>query len=81
VAIPYCAVNSFQLLCRLIAIVFDNFKSILSQGGYREGYAGYSELLRRIATEHHVKEALVVDRAKEARDPCIYQNLANRSRH
>jgi WD40 repeat protein len=46
--------------CRCI-LVFDNFESILAphpvansqSGGYREGYAGYSELLRRIATEHH----------------------------
>jgi WD40 repeat protein len=46
------------------AIVFDNFESILSQGGYREGYAGYSELLRRIATEHHASCLLLTSREK-----------------
>ncbi|AFY93328.1 NB-ARC domain-containing protein [Chamaesiphon minutus] len=45
-------------------IVFDNFESILSHGGYREGYAGYSELLRRIATEHHASCLLLTSREK-----------------
>jgi WD40 repeat protein len=45
-------------------IVFDNFESILSHGGYREGYAGYSELLRRIATEHHLSCLLLTSREK-----------------
>jgi NB-ARC domain len=45
-------------------IVFDNFESILAHGGYREGYAGYSELLRRIATEHHASCLLLTSREK-----------------
>jgi WD40 repeat protein len=45
-------------------IVFDNFESILSHSGYREGYAGYSELLRRIATEHHASCLLLTSREK-----------------
>ncbi|AFY93242.1 NB-ARC domain-containing protein [Chamaesiphon minutus] len=45
-------------------IVFDNFESILSHGGYRDGYAGYSELLRRIATEHHASCLLLTSREK-----------------
>ncbi|AFY93309.1 eIF2A-related protein [Chamaesiphon minutus] len=45
-------------------IVFDNFESILSHGGYREGYAGYSELLRRIATEHHASCLILTSREK-----------------
>jgi hypothetical protein len=45
-------------------IVFDNFESILSHGSYREGYAGYSELLRRIATEHHLSCLLLTSREK-----------------
>jgi WD40 repeat protein len=45
-------------------IVFDNFESILSHGGYRDGYAGYSELLRRIATEHHLSCLLLTSREK-----------------
>jgi WD40 repeat protein len=45
-------------------VVFDNFESILAHGGYREGYAGYSELLRRIATEHHASCLLLTSREK-----------------
>jgi WD40 repeat protein len=45
-------------------IVFDNFESILAHGGYRDGYAGYSELLRRIATEHHASCLLLTSREK-----------------
>jgi WD40 repeat protein len=56
-------------------LVFDNFESILTQhsaqstnsqqhGNYREGYAGYSELLRRIATEHHASCLLITSREK-----------------
>ncbi|WP_310411649.1 NB-ARC domain-containing protein, partial [Chamaesiphon sp. OTE_8_metabat_110] len=56
-------------------LVFDNFESILAQhpahsatsqqhGGYREGYVGYSELLRRIATEHHASCLLITSREK-----------------
>jgi WD40 repeat protein len=57
-------------------LVFDNFESILAHhpvanspsnsqyGGYREGYAGYSELLRRIATEHHASCLLLTSREK-----------------
>jgi WD40 repeat protein len=45
-------------------IVFDNFESILSHGGYREGYAGYSELIRRIATEHYASCLLLTSREK-----------------
>jgi WD40 repeat protein len=57
-------------------IVFDNFESILARhpvansvsssqhGGYREGYAGYSELLRRIATEHHASCIIITSREK-----------------
>ncbi|WP_373539294.1 hypothetical protein, partial [Chamaesiphon sp.] len=45
-------------------IVFDNFESILSHGGYREGYAGYSELLRRIATEHYASCLILTSREK-----------------
>ncbi len=45
-------------------IVFDNFESMLAHGGYREGYAGYSELLRRIATEHHASCLLLTSREK-----------------
>ncbi|AFY93494.1 NB-ARC domain-containing protein [Chamaesiphon minutus] len=45
-------------------IVFDNFESILADGGYRDGYAGYSELLRRIATEHHASCLLLTSREK-----------------
>jgi WD40 repeat protein len=45
-------------------IIFDNFESILSHGGYRDGYAGYSELLRRIATEHHLSCLLLTSREK-----------------
>ena len=56
--------------CRCL-LVFDNFESILAHqssssihGGYREGYAGYSELLRRIATEHHASCAILTSREK-----------------
>ncbi|PSB42560.1 WD40 repeat domain-containing protein, partial [Chamaesiphon polymorphus] len=61
--------------CRC-AIVFDNFESILAHqpishsgsssthSGYREGYAGYSELLRRIGTEHHLSCAILTSREK-----------------
>jgi WD40 repeat protein len=45
-------------------IVFDNFESILADGGYRDGYAGYSELLRRIATEHHASCLILTSREK-----------------
>ena len=56
-------------------LVFDNFESILAQhpahsidnhqhGGYREGYVGYSELLRRIGTEHHTSCLLITSREK-----------------
>ncbi|AFY93490.1 NB-ARC domain-containing protein [Chamaesiphon minutus] len=56
-------------------LVFDNFESILAQhpansaashqhGNYREGYVGYSELLRRIATEHHLSCLLLTSREK-----------------
>jgi hypothetical protein len=45
-------------------IVFDNFESILAHGGYRDGYAGYSELLRRIATEHHASCLILTSREK-----------------
>jgi WD40 repeat protein len=57
-------------------LVFDNFESILAhhpvgnsgsgaaQGGYRQGYAGYSELLRRMATEHHASCLLLTSREK-----------------
>jgi WD40 repeat protein len=45
-------------------IVFDNFESLLAHSGYREGYAGYSELLRRIATEHHASCLLLTSREK-----------------
>ncbi|WP_309738006.1 NB-ARC domain-containing protein, partial [Chamaesiphon sp. OTE_20_metabat_361] len=54
-------------------IVFDNFESILAHQpggsssnseGYREGYAGYSEILRRIATEHHTSCLLLTSREK-----------------
>ncbi|PSB57821.1 NB-ARC domain-containing protein [Chamaesiphon polymorphus] len=45
-------------------LVFDNFESILADGGYREGYAGYSELIRRIATEHHASCLLLTSRQK-----------------
>jgi WD40 repeat protein len=56
-------------------LVFDNFESILSQhpthsaasqqhGNYREGYVGYSELLRRIGTEHHASCLLLTSREK-----------------
>jgi WD40 repeat protein/SpoVK/Ycf46/Vps4 family AAA+-type ATPase len=56
-------------------LVFDNFESILVQrstqsaasqqyGNYREGYAGYSELLRRIGTEHHLSCLLLTSREK-----------------
>jgi WD40 repeat protein len=45
-------------------IVFDNFESLLAHGGYRDGYAGYSELLRRIATEHHASCLLLTSREK-----------------
>jgi NB-ARC domain len=56
-------------------LVFDNFESILAQhptnsatssqrGNYREGYVGYSELLRRIATEHHASCLLITSREK-----------------
>jgi WD40 repeat protein len=45
-------------------IVFDNFESILADGGYRDGYAGYSELIRRIATEHHASCLLLTSRQK-----------------
>jgi WD40 repeat protein len=45
-------------------IIFDNFESLLAHGGYREGYAGYSELLRRIATEHHASCLLLTSREK-----------------
>jgi hypothetical protein len=68
-----------QLMAHLRAtrclLVFDNFESILTQhsaqstnsqqhGNYREGYAGYSELLRRIATEHHASCLLITSREK-----------------
>jgi hypothetical protein len=57
--------------CRCL-LVFDNFESILAHqpgsvathGGYREGYAGYSELLRRIATEYHASCLLLTSREK-----------------
>jgi WD40 repeat protein len=61
--------------CRCL-LVFDNFESILAhhpvgnsgsgavQGGYRQGYAGYSELLRRMATEHHASCLLLTSREK-----------------
>jgi hypothetical protein len=45
-------------------IVFDNFESILADGGYHEGYAGYSELLRRIATEYHASCLILTSREK-----------------
>jgi WD40 repeat protein len=45
-------------------IVFDNFESLLVHGSYREGYAGYSELLRRIGTEHHASCLLLTSREK-----------------
>ncbi|WP_373538746.1 NB-ARC domain-containing protein [Chamaesiphon sp.] len=56
-------------------LVFDNFESILAQqparsaasyqhGNYREGYVGYSELLRRIASEHHASCLLLTSREK-----------------
>ncbi|PSB58643.1 NACHT domain-containing protein [Chamaesiphon polymorphus] len=45
-------------------IVFDNFESILAHGSYRDGYAGYSELLRRIATEHHASCLILTSREK-----------------
>ncbi len=45
-------------------IVFDNFESLLDRGSYRDGYAGYSELLRRIATEHHASCLLLTSREK-----------------
>jgi WD40 repeat protein len=45
-------------------IVFDNFESVLAHGGYRDGYAGYSELLRRIATEHHASCLILTSREK-----------------
>jgi WD40 repeat protein len=56
-------------------LVFDNFESILAQhpahsaashqhGNYREGYVGYSELLRRIGTEHHISCLLITSREK-----------------
>jgi WD40 repeat protein len=56
-------------------LVFDNFESILAQhsaqsaaslqhGNYREGYVGYSELLRRIGTEHHPSCLLITSREK-----------------
>jgi WD40 repeat protein len=45
-------------------IVFDNFESLLAHGGYREGYAGYSELIRRIGTEHHASCLLLTSREK-----------------
>jgi WD40 repeat protein len=45
-------------------IVFDNFESVLADGGYRDGYAGYSELLRRIATEHHASCLILTSREK-----------------
>jgi WD domain, G-beta repeat len=45
-------------------IVFDNFESLLAHGGYREGYAGYSELLRRTGTEHHDSCLLLTSREK-----------------
>jgi WD40 repeat protein len=57
-------------------IVFDNFESILAHqpstnagsnstaGNYREGYAGYSEILRRIGTEHHTSCLLLTSREK-----------------
>jgi WD40 repeat protein len=61
--------------CRCL-LVFDNFESILAHhpvgnsgsgaahGGYRQGYAGYSELLRRIATEYHASCLLLTSREK-----------------
>ncbi len=57
-------------------IILDNFESILadqfvtnslsssSPGDYREGYAGYSELLRRIGTELHHSCLLLTSREK-----------------
>jgi WD40 repeat protein len=56
-------------------LVFDNFESILAphparsaasqqHSGYRDGYVGYSELLRRIATEHHASCLLITSREK-----------------
>jgi WD40 repeat protein len=57
-------------------IIFDNFESILAPhpntnslsnstpGNYREGYAGYSEILRRIGTEHHASCLLLTSREK-----------------
>ncbi len=57
-------------------LIFDNFESILSgsplsnswsssqAGGYREGYEGYDELLRRIGTELHTSCLLLTSREK-----------------
>jgi WD40 repeat protein len=57
-------------------LIFDNFESILSgspsanswssaqAGGYRQGYEGYDELLRRIGTEHHTSCLLLTSREK-----------------
>ena len=56
-------------------VILDNFESILadhsanswsssSLGDYREGYAGYSELLRRIGTELHHSCLLLTSREK-----------------
>ncbi len=61
--------------CRCL-IVFDNFESVLAdrsysssesgstRSGYREGYAGYSEILRRIGTEYHASCLLLTSREK-----------------
>jgi WD40 repeat protein len=56
-------------------IVFDNFESILAHpfanslsgstsDGYREGYEGYGEILRRVGTEHHASCLLLTSREK-----------------
>jgi WD40 repeat protein/SpoVK/Ycf46/Vps4 family AAA+-type ATPase len=60
-------------------LIFDNFESILSAnplenssnslssaqaGGYREGYEGYDEILRRIGTERHTSCLLLTSREK-----------------
>lgn len=57
-------------------LIFDNFESILAAnplanswssaqaGGYREGYEGYDELLRRIGTERHTSCLLLTSREK-----------------
>jgi WD40 repeat protein len=57
-------------------LIFDNFESILSgsplanswsssqAGGYRQGYEGYDELLRRMGTERHTSCLLLTSREK-----------------